>query len=103
MENADAALIGVIVALATILGKIAEKVMDKFLEKDKSSATPARDPDLSKLVDWHDVKDPDGVFVWYFPRHALEKRFDEIMDLLREIRDRQHEFTSDIVEEVRRK
>lgn len=104
MESTDAALIGAIVALATMLGKVAEKVIDYFLKsKEKPASAPEVHPDISKLVDWHDVKDPDGVFVWYFPRHALEKRFDEIMELLRDMRDRQHEFTADVIEEVRKK
>jgi hypothetical protein len=102
MDNTDAALIGVIVAMATIIGKIAEKLVDRFVkEKEDRSSEPH--PDISKLLDWHDVKDPDGVFVWYFPRHALEKRFDEIMELLREIRDRQFQIKADIIEEIRKR
>lgn len=103
----DAGLIGAIIFLAQLIGKMAERMLDKVLKdkEPKHGPMPSGDleKDLQRLVEWHNVKDQDGVFIWYFPKTAVNARFDEIMDILHLIKDRQVDHTNKVIDEVKKK
>lgn len=97
METSDAGLIGAVIAMAQIIGRFAERLLDKVLKEKDPQEKAQREAhqacielnsELRKLIEWHNVRDADGVFIWYFRLRELNKRFDDLEDLVKDLKNK---------------
>lgn len=78
-------LLGAIIAMAMILVEVIKILLEKVKLRNGKNGYQTKLLNLTqKIYDMHDVKDEDGLPVWYYPRRLL-KTFDTLLEMQRDM------------------